>query len=83
MVGMDSDNRPVQGEITPLKNYGKIGLNQAQFEFPARFDDVEQLDDFLSKPRDRLVNDLADVDGDILILGVSGKMGPTLARMAN
>ena len=26
--------------------------------------------------------DLARVPGDILVLGVAGKMGPTLARMA-
>ena len=25
---------------------------------------------------------MADVDGDLLILGVAGKMGPTLARLA-
>ena len=29
-----------------------------------------------------LARDLAEVDGDLLILGVGGKMGPSLARMA-
>jgi nucleoside-diphosphate-sugar epimerase len=43
---------------------------------------VEQLDDALSLPPDSLVESLAQLDGDILILGVAGKMGPTLARMA-
>lgn len=43
---------------------------------------VEQLDDALSLPPDSLVQSLAKLDGDILVLGVSGKMGPTLARMA-
>ena len=43
---------------------------------------VEQLDDALSQPPEWLVESLAQVDGDILILGVAGKMGPTLARMA-
>ena len=49
---------------------------------PARFDSVEQLDDFLATPSQALIDDLAAVDGDILILGVAGKMGPTLARLA-
>jgi nucleoside-diphosphate-sugar epimerase len=49
---------------------------------PERFGDVEQLDDFLTRPSQALIQDLAAVDGDILILGASGKMGPTLARLA-
>jgi len=43
---------------------------------------VEQLDDALSFPPESLVQSLAKLDGDILVLGVAGKMGPTLARMA-
>ena len=43
---------------------------------------VEQLDNALSLPPDSLVESLAQLDGDILVLGVAGKMGPTLARMA-
>ena len=43
---------------------------------------VEQLDDALSLPHDSLVQSLAKLDGDILVLGVAGKMGPTLACMA-
>jgi nucleoside-diphosphate-sugar epimerase len=49
---------------------------------PASFKDVEGLEAFLSEPSEALVSDLAALDGDILILGVAGKMGPTLARMA-
>jgi len=49
---------------------------------PARFENVDHLDDFLSEPSEALIDDLAAVDGDILILGVGGKMGPTLARLA-
>jgi nucleoside-diphosphate-sugar epimerase len=49
---------------------------------PDRFESVEQLDDFLAAPSQALVEDLASLDGDILILGVAGKMGPTLARLA-
>jgi nucleoside-diphosphate-sugar epimerase len=49
---------------------------------PTHFDDVEALEDFMTEPSPALVADLARVDGDILVLGVGGKMGPTLARMA-
>ena len=49
---------------------------------PERFAGVEELEAFLSRPTPDLVADLGTVDGDILILGVGGKMGPTLARLA-
>lgn len=49
---------------------------------PPRFDDVAHLEEVMSEPTPGLVADLARVDGDILVLGVGGKMGPTLARMA-
>ena len=49
---------------------------------PSRFEDIEQLEDFMSAPSQALVNALACVSGDIMVLGVGGKMGPTLARMA-
>jgi nucleoside-diphosphate-sugar epimerase len=44
--------------------------------------DVEALEERLSRPDADVVTDLAHLDGDILVLGASGKMGPTLARMA-
>jgi nucleoside-diphosphate-sugar epimerase len=49
---------------------------------PQSFDSEARLDDFMSAPPPELVRDLETVPGDILILGVGGKMGPTLARMA-
>ena len=36
----------------------------------------------LLEPSDDLVSEIADLDGDIVILGVGGKMGPALARLA-
>jgi len=51
-------------------------------QLPDRFDDVGQLEDVMSRPSDALVGDLRSVPGDIMVLGVGGKMGPTLARMA-
>ncbi|MBU1442717.1 MAG: NAD(P)-dependent oxidoreductase [Gammaproteobacteria bacterium] len=49
---------------------------------PRRLDTVDALEDLLSLPSKALVDDLAQVDGDLMILGVAGKMGPTLARLA-
>lgn len=49
---------------------------------PDRFDDVEALEEFMTRPGPELVADLAAVNGDIIVLGVGGKMGPTLARLA-
>ncbi|CDN89647.1 MULTISPECIES: NAD-dependent epimerase/dehydratase family protein [Hydrogenophaga] len=49
---------------------------------PERFESVEALEEFLSRPSQALIDDLAQVDGDLMILGVAGKMGPTLARLA-
>jgi nucleoside-diphosphate-sugar epimerase len=44
--------------------------------------DINALYQDLLKPSDRLLSDIAELDGDILILGVGGKMGPSLARLA-
>ena len=49
---------------------------------PARFENVDHLEDVMSEPSMALIQDLAAIDGDIMVLGVGGKMGPTLARMA-
>jgi nucleoside-diphosphate-sugar epimerase len=49
---------------------------------PQRFEGLAHLEDEMSRPSPALVQALADVPGDILVLGVGGKMGPTLARMA-
>lgn len=49
---------------------------------PGRIDSVEQLEDLLSTPTPGLIEDFARLEGDILILGVGGKVGPTLAMMA-
>jgi nucleoside-diphosphate-sugar epimerase len=51
-------------------------------DLPQRFANIAELEEFMSRPSAALVDDLAGVDGDIMVLGVGGKMGPTLARMA-
>jgi hypothetical protein len=49
---------------------------------PRRFEGAEDLEEFMTRPDPRLEADLARVEGDLMVLGVGGKMGPTLARMA-
>ncbi len=41
-----------------------------------------QLESYLSEPTDEVIASMAALEGDILILGVGGKMGPTLAKQA-
>jgi nucleoside-diphosphate-sugar epimerase len=41
-----------------------------------------ELDDRLSEPSPGVIEALGRLAGDIILLGVAGKMGPTLARMA-
>ena len=49
---------------------------------PDTIPDIEALDELLCRPSQALIDDLARIDGDIMILGVAGKMGPTLAGLA-
>jgi len=49
---------------------------------PDSIADVEALDDWLSRPSEACVEALRSYPGDLVVLGVAGKMGPTLARMA-
>lgn len=48
---------------------------------PAVIPDVAALDELLCRPDQALIDDLGKVDGDIMILGVAGKMGPTVAGL--
>jgi len=43
---------------------------------------VSELEELLSRPREADIAAMADLKGDLLILGVGGKMGPSLAGLA-
>jgi nucleoside-diphosphate-sugar epimerase len=47
-----------------------------------RIESVEQLEERLSRPTPTVLEAFRESPGDVLILGVAGKMGPSLARMA-
>ena len=49
---------------------------------PDRFRDVEHLEETMTAPSAALVADMAKLSGGLIILGVGGKIGPTLARLA-
>jgi nucleoside-diphosphate-sugar epimerase len=49
---------------------------------PDRFRDVAHLEDVMTTPAPELAAELGTIDGDLMILGVGGKIGPTLARLA-
>ncbi|MEO6434723.1 MAG: NAD-dependent epimerase/dehydratase family protein [Tepidisphaeraceae bacterium] len=51
-------------------------------DLPDTIESIEQLDEMLSRPPEYVVETFRKIPGDVLILGVAGKMGPTLARMA-
>lgn len=51
-------------------------------ELPASIENEEILEELLSRPPQWLCDKLQSLDGDITVLGVAGKVGPTLARMA-
>ncbi len=49
---------------------------------PDRFRDVEHLEEVMTAPSAALSAALDNLPGDIIVLGVSGKIGPSLAQLA-
>ena len=44
--------------------------------------ELELLEQELLKPSEALIADMQNLEGDIILLGVAGKMGPSMARLA-
>jgi nucleoside-diphosphate-sugar epimerase len=57
-------------------------MQDALTPFPERFDSEEALEAYMTTPSDALIQDLATLQGDLMILGAGGKMGPTLTMLA-
>ena len=49
---------------------------------PQRFQSVEHLEEVMTTPTPTLLAEFGKLKGDLIILGVGGKIGPTLARLA-
>jgi nucleoside-diphosphate-sugar epimerase len=47
-----------------------------------RIENIAHLEELLSEPTEQAIEVLSRLNGDLILLGVGGKMGPTLARMA-
>ena len=70
-----------QGHQAAMRNQGRNML-LTRDSLPEIISDIAALDELLCRPSQALIDDLQKVDGDIMILGVAGKMGPTLAGLA-
>jgi nucleoside-diphosphate-sugar epimerase len=55
--------------------------NRIENMLPDTIADIDTLETLLSEPPASLVEAMKTIEGDVVILGVAGKMGPTLARM--
>lgn len=51
-------------------------------ENPPMIHDLNDLEERLSQPTEAAIDVLSRLEGDLLLLGAGGKMGPSLARMA-
>jgi len=49
---------------------------------PERIESVDALEELLSRPTAEVVETMRRLEGDLVVLGVGGKIGPSLARMA-
>ena len=52
-------------------------------EHPDAIVDELMLDDVMSRPSARLIEQIGSGTGDLIVLGAGGKMGPTIVRMAH
>ena len=65
-----------------MKNNKGRDMLLTRENLPETIPDIAALDELLCQPSQALIDDLQKVDGDIMVLGVAGKMGPTLAGLA-
>lgn len=60
----------------------EVGLVMAVLEeIPERIGSEEELEEILSRPYRETIEDLRRVDGDFIVLGAGGKIGPSLVAM--
>jgi nucleoside-diphosphate-sugar epimerase len=57
-------------------------VTQSPETLPDRLRDVEHLEEVMTTPSAAVIAALHQLPGDIIVLGVAGKIGPTLARLA-
>ncbi len=57
-------------------------MDDTRETLPETIADIEALEEVMTRPSPALARALAALDGDIVVLGAGGKMGPTLCRLA-
>jgi len=57
-------------------------VTQSSDALPDRLRDVEHLEEVMTTPSPAVIAALQQLPGDIIVLGVGGKIGPSLARLA-
>lgn len=50
--------------------------------YPQKISDEKQLEELLSRPSSEVIELFKSLEGDIIFLGIAGKIGPSLAHMA-
>jgi len=66
--------------LVPPRFVARAGMKTVKL--PDVIRDVAHLEELLSEPSEGVLGALERLDGDLMFLGVGGKMGPTMARMA-
>ena len=51
-------------------------------QFPDTIENEQQLEELLSRPSAAVINLFKILEGDLIFLGIAGKIGPSIARMA-
>src|SRR5690606_14571632 len=46
-------------------------------------EDLTALEEKMLTPSEALIADIGQIEGDIMLLGIAGKMGPSMARLAS
>jgi nucleoside-diphosphate-sugar epimerase len=59
----------------------KQKIDLSKFTLPL-IENEEQLENIMTTPSEELIKTLSKIDGDIIILGCAGKMGPTMTKLA-
>jgi len=79
---LQNKSAPGEPHMSVATSEGFVALASTPSGSATGFNGVLQLEDALSSPSELLIEAMSRLRGDIMILGVGGKMGPTLARMA-
>lgn len=78
-------NRTFGSSINPAGEQNNLSTTQNiarwPMTFPALIQNVAELNEVLSRPTAEVVESIKKLDGDFMLLGAGGKMGPSLAEL--